>query len=193
MRKIIWLVDISLDGFMAGPNGELGWAGAHMNDELWDDVNALLGRADAALFGRVTYQLFEQYWPAVISDPARPKNELDFSRWIDARPKIVASSTLHKLEWKNSMRLGLNVEAEITGMKAQFGKALLMFGSCNFAACLMNAGLIDELHIRIHPVILGMGRPLFNQEVGRHKLTLLDSKVTKVGLVRLQYDVACGS
>ena len=51
MRKIIWLVDISLDGFMAGPNGELDWTGAHMNDELWDDVNALLGRADAALFG----------------------------------------------------------------------------------------------------------------------------------------------
>jgi dihydrofolate reductase len=189
MRKIIWLVDISLDGFMSGPNGELDWAAAHMNDELWDDVNVLLARANAALFGRVTYQLFEQYWPAVTCDPARPKNELDFSRWIDPIPKIVASTTLRELEWKNSILLGADVVADIPRMKAQPGKALLMFGSCNLAACLLNAGLIDELHLRIHPVILGVGRPLFPQKVGRHKFTLVDSKVTKVGLVRLQYEV----
>jgi|HubBroStandDraft_5_1064220.scaffolds.fasta_scaffold89288_1 dihydrofolate reductase len=190
MRKIIWLLDISLDGFMSGPNGGLDWAGAHMNDELWDDLNALLARSDAALFGRVTYQLFEQYWPAVPRNPASPKNERDFWQWIDPTPKIVASKTLRRLEWKNSILLGTDTAADIKRMKAQSGKALLMFGSCNFAACLLNAGLIDELQIRIHPVILGVGRPLFNQEVGRHKLRLVDSRVTRVGLVRLQYDVA---
>jgi dihydrofolate reductase len=190
MRKIIWLVDTSLDGFMSGPNGELDWAAGHTNDELWDDVNHLLSRADAALFGRVTYKVFEQYWPAVPRNPASPKHELDFSRWIEASPKIVASTNLRRLEWENSILLGTDIAADITQMKAEPGKALLMFGSCNFAACLLEAGLIDELHIRIHPLILGVGRPLFSQEARRHKLTLLDSKVTKVGLVRLQYEVA---
>jgi dihydrofolate reductase len=190
MRKVIWLVDISLDGFMSGANGELDWAAAHVDDELWDDVNDLLTRVDAALFGRVTYQNFEQYWPAVPRNPASPKNELNFSRWIDATPKIVASKTLRELGWKNSTLLGADVVSDVTRIKAQSGKALLIFGSCSFAACLLNAGLIDELQIRIHPVILGLGRLWFTQEVGRHKLIPRDSKVTKVGLVRLQYDVA---
>ncbi len=181
---------MSLDGFMSGPNGELDWAAAQMDDELWEDVNDLLGKVDAALFGRLTYQNFEQYWPGVASRPASPRNELNFSRWIDETLKIVASTTLQKLGWKNSRLLSGDVVADISRMKTQSGKHLLMFGSCSFAACLLKSGLVDELQLRIHPVILGVGRPLFKGGNGRHKLTLVGSKVSKVGVVRVQYDLA---
>jgi dihydrofolate reductase len=190
MRRIIWLVDTSLDGFMSGPKGELDWAAAQMDNEMWDSLNELLGKVDTALFGRVTYQDFERYWPAVHRDPKRPKNELDFSRWIEATPKIVASTTLRELGWKNSTLLSGDVWGDISRLKEQPGKDVLMFGSCNFASCLLRAGLIDQLQMRIHPVILGQGRPLFKERGGRHKLNLGKTKMFKSGLVELWYSLA---
>ncbi len=193
MRKIIWLVDMSLDGFMSGPNGELDWAAAQMDDELWDGMNELLGTVDAAVFGRVTYQNFEQYWRYWSGMPGTPsslKNELNFSRWIEQTPKIVASKSLRRLEWQNSRLLGADGAEDISRMKEQSGKHLLMFGSWNFAAWMLKAGLIDELHIRVHPVTLGVGLPLFKEGSERHTLKLVGSKVTEAGLVQLQYNVA---
>jgi len=189
MRKLVWLVDMSLDGFMSGPNGGLDWAAAQMDDELWDSVNELLGRVDVALFGRVTYQDFERYWPRVPGNPMRPKHELDFSRWIEATPKIVASTTLRDLAWKNSRLLSADVAGDISRLKKQPGKDVLMFGSCNFASCLLRAGMIDQLQMRIHPVILGVGRPLFKERGGRHKLNLGRAKMFKSGLVELLYNL----
>jgi dihydrofolate reductase len=190
MRKIIWLVDMSLDGFMSGAKGELDWAAAQMDDELWDGVNDLLTRVDAALFGRVTYQDFERYWPGVRGNPARPKNEHDFSRWIEKTPKIVASRTVCKLEWENSKLLGGDVADGILRTKKQSGKDLLMFGSCGFASCLLQAGLIDELQIRIHPVILGEGWVLFKEGNTRQKLKIERSKMLKSGLVEIWYSLS---
>jgi dihydrofolate reductase len=190
MRKVIWLVDMSLDGFMSGPRGELDWAAAHLDDELWEEVNDLLGRVDRALFGRVTYQNFEQYWPNVPGNPSSPKNELDFSRWIERTSKIVASTTLRKLEWKHSTLLSADVADSISQMKKQSGKDLLLFGSRSFASCLLQASLIDEIQIRIHPVILGVGRPLFKEGNERHMLRLVKARTFHSGVFWLRYDVA---
>jgi dihydrofolate reductase len=190
MRKVVWLVDMSLDGFMSGPNGELDWAAAQMDDEMWRGLNELLGRVDTAMFGRVTYQDFERYWPAVPGDPARPKNEIDFSRWIEETSKIVASTTLHKLEWKNSTLLSGDVAEGVSLMKKASGKDLLMFGSCSLAACLLKADLIDELQIRIHPVILGVGRALFKEGNMRRKLKMERAKVLDSGMVEIRYNLS---
>jgi dihydrofolate reductase len=190
MRKIIWLVDMSLDGFMSGPKGELDWAAAQMDDEMWESLNDLLGRVDAALFGRVTYQDFERYWPAVPGNRARPRNEIDFSRWIAETPKIVASTTLRQLEWRNSTLLNGDVAESVARMKKQSGKDLMMFGSCSFAAYLLKADLIDELQIRIHPVILGVGRILFKDGNTRRKLKIERAKVLKSGMVEIRYNLS---
>ncbi|MGH9728841.1 MAG: dihydrofolate reductase family protein [Candidatus Acidiferrales bacterium] len=189
MKKLIWLVDMSLDGFMSGPNGELDWAGANMDDEMWEDVIELLNTVDTALFGRVTYQAFESYWPGAAKNPASPKNEQDFSRWIEKAPKSVASGTLKQLAWKNSMLLSGDVAEGVSKMKAQPGKNALMFGSCSLAAHLLKAGLIDELRIRVHPVVLGAGRALFKDGAGRQKLKLIKSRIFGSGVVALRYDV----
>ena len=190
MRKLIWLMHMSLDGFVSGPNGELDWAGAGMDDELWADVMDLIGTVDAVLFGRVTYQNFENYWPAVARNPSSAGNELNFARWIDHTTKHVASQTLQRLNWNNSALLHDDVAEGISKIKAQLGNNLLMFGSPGLASHLMNARLIDELRINVHPIVLGGGRPLFNQVTERHKLGLLKSRAFRSGIVGLQYKMA---
>jgi dihydrofolate reductase len=189
MRKVIWLMHTSVDGCVAGPNGELDWAGANMDDELWQDVWDLLGTVDTALFGRRTYQDFENYWPAVGRNSSSAKNELDFSRWIDKTAKTVASTTLKKLEWGNSTLLNDNVAESVSRMKRQPGSNLLMFGSPGLASNLMRANLIDELRIDVHPLTLGMGRHLFSDVPGRRKLKLVQARTFKSGVVGLRYDM----
>ena len=150
MRKLIWLMHMSLDGFVSGPNGEMDWAGASMDDELWEDVMELMGTVDTALFGRRTYQDFENYWPAVARNPSSAKSELNFSRWIDRTPKAVASRTLKNLDWRNSTLLGDNVEEGVAKLKGLPGNNVLMFGSPSLASRLFTADLIDELRIDVH-------------------------------------------
>lgn len=190
MRKLIWLMHTSLDGFVSGPNGEMDWAGASMDDELWEDVMGLLGTVDAAMFGRVTFQDFENYWPAVARNPASVGNELDFSRWIDQTPKTVASRTLKKLDWKNSTLVNDNVAESVSRMKGQPGRDLLMFGSPGLASHLLKAAVIDELRIHVHPLILGVGRSLLRDVTGRHKLRLMKARPFRSGVVGLRYNVA---
>ena len=189
MRSLVWVVVMSLDGFMSGPKGELDWAGVDMDDELWDDVNVLLGEVDAALFGRKTYRNFEEYWPAVPRDAGRPKNEVDFARWIEATPKIVVSNTLKTLEWKNSVLLPSNLAEEVSQIKVLAGKKIVMFGSCTLAGRLLQLGLIDELYLRFHPVILGKGQPLFHETDQQRRLKLTESKRFRSGLVQMKYQI----
>jgi dihydrofolate reductase len=187
MRKLVWLIDQSLDGFMSGPNGDLSRFAPAMTDEMWDDLNLLLNNAAAALFGRATYQNFEAYWPAVPSNPASPKNELDFSHWIDETPKFVTSRTLKKLEWKNSILLNGDVADQVSKLKDQSGKNILIFGSRTLALQLVEAGLIDEMQMRIHPLFLGVGQRLFITETKARRLQLVESRALPTGLMRMHY------
>lgn len=189
MRKIIWLVHMTADGFVSGPAGELDWAGANIDDELWDHENQSIAAADAALFGRVTYQMFEQYWPAVAANPARPRHERDFSRWIGDAQKMVASTTLSAMSWQNSALLGDDLLQQVTKMKEQPGKNMILFASFTLAARLLTANLIDELHIEIHPVLLGAGKSMFPHPADHQKLTLIDSRNFRSGVIGLRYKI----
>ena len=189
MRKLIWLMHTTLDGFVSGPNGELDWAGAAMDDELWEDVNELMDTVDGTLFGRRTYQGFESYWPAVGKNPASAKNELHFSHWIEETPKTVASRTLKKLEWKNSVLMSADVAEGISRMKGQAGRDVLMFGCPGLATYLWKAGLIDELRIDVHPLMLGAGRALSADGVVQRKLELTKAKTFGSGVVGLRYNL----
>jgi uncharacterized protein YndB with AHSA1/START domain/dihydrofolate reductase len=186
-KKLVWLVDVSLDGFMSGLQGELDWAAASMDQEMWSEVNGLLATVDATLFGRVTYQLFERYWPGVSANPASPKTELEFARWIEKTPKHVASSTLHELAWKNSFLLEGDPAAAVRVMQSQPGSNLLLFGSCHLASRLLDAGFIDEVHLRFHPVILGRGQPLFQEALRPCRWRMLSSKALQSGVIWVTY------
>ena len=176
---------VSLDGFVAGPNGEMDWI--YLDDELFEDVHDLVNTADTALFGRLTYQLMESYWPTAADSPTATKHDLDHSRWINPAPKIVFSRTLKKVEWQNTRIVKDHIADEITKLKEQPGKNLILFASPGLASTFMNLDLIDDYWFNVNPIVLGKGKPLFKDLSNMHKLKLLLSKTYKTGVVKLHY------
>ncbi len=188
MRKLILLHHVSLDGLVSGPSGELDWV-AH-DDEMWNEVTDLLSSADTAVFGRVTYQMFESYWPAAARNPSSSQNELDFARWIEDTPKIVLSKTLERVDWKNTRLVRQDIVGEIARTKEQPGKNMLVFGGPMLDSALMKFGLIDEYRFMVNPVVLGRGKPLFTGLNDRHKLRLVKTRTFGSGVVGLHYQKA---
>ena len=177
MRKLFWQMMVSLDGFMEGPNHELDW---HVTDENFNRyVDSMLASIDGILLGRVTYQLFADYWPTSTDQEARAMNEL---------PKIVFSRTLKKVEWKNSRLVKDNVTEEIARLKQQPGKDLAIFGSADLASSFIRLGLIDEIRTFVNPVVLGAGNPMFKNIESRADMKLIRTETMSSGVVILYHD-----
>jgi dihydrofolate reductase len=155
MRKVTLSNMVTLDGFFEGPNRELEW---HVVDEEFNGyANDLLSKVDAILFGRVTYQLMADYWPS----PSATRDDPIIVDKTYNLPKIVFSKTLQKVEWNNSRLVEENIAEEISKMKQQPGKDILICGSADLVHTLMQHNLIDCYRIMVHPVILGSGKRLF--------------------------------
>jgi dihydrofolate reductase len=184
MRKIIAALQMSLDGFIEGPNKELDWAMAE-DEETWREMNEILNLVDTLILGRGMYPEYEQYWLSLLANPTGTKNENDYARRADKIPHIVLSKTLDKVAWKTT-RIVRDVE-EIRRMKQQPGKDMLALGGATLVSSLMNLELIDELHLMINPLILGGGKALFKDVRERHTLKLKDVKELKSGKVSLTY------
>jgi dihydrofolate reductase len=191
MRKVILSNLVTLDGFFAGPNGELDW---HIVDEEFNGyAKDLLSNVDALLFGRVTYQLMTDYWPAAATNPSTSKSDLEIADKMNNLPKIVFSKTLQKGEWKNTRLVKENIAEEISKMKQQPGKDMVIFGSGSIVSTFMQHGLIDEYRIIVNPIVLGNGNPLFKGINGKQNLKLLNTKVFDSGIVILFYEPAQAS
>jgi len=191
MRKVILTMHMSLDGFIAGPNGELDWTAA---DEAVDnDLPELLSTADTALVGRVLYQGFASYWPSYdTTNPAKSKGEIAFAHWINEAPKLVFSTTLAKTEWKNSrvvpVKMDADIAEEVARLKQQPGENLLLFGGVRIAQTFARLGLIDEYWLLIQPKVLGNGRPLFIDIKDRINLKLVSAWThDTIGAVAVRY------
>jgi dihydrofolate reductase len=193
MRKIIAALQVSVDGFIEGPNGELDWAMAE-DEETWKDVFEMLESVDTCILGRVMYPDYEQYWLAVLANPSgilplsgrsATKNEIAYARWADKTPHIVLSKTLDKVTWKTT-RIVRDVE-EIRKMKQQPGKDMHVVGGATLVSSLTNLGVIDELQLMVNPLILGGGKALFKDVKERHALKLVGTKPLKSGKVSLTY------
>jgi dihydrofolate reductase len=195
MRKIIAALQTSVDGFIEGPNGELDWAMAE-DEETWRDIFAMLDSVDTCILGRVMYPDYEQYWLAVLADPAgslplsgRPatKNEIAYARWADKTQHLVVSKTLNEVNWKTS-RIVRDL-AEIRKLKQQPGKNMYVVGGATLVGSLMNAGLIDEVRVLINPLLLGGGKALFKDVKERKVLKQVRTKTLRSGKVSLTYTV----
>jgi len=185
MRKIIWLMHLSLDGFVAGPNGEIDWI--YLEDELFKDGHALIQTADTALYGRVTYQLMESYWPTAADSPTATKHDIDHANWVNPAMKIVFSRSLKKTDWQNTRIVKDHIAEEIAKLKEQPGKNMILFASPSLASTFMNHDLIDEYWFNVNPIILGRGKPLFKDVRSMRKLKLIGFKAYKNGVVNLHY------
>ncbi len=184
MRKIIFMMSVSLDGFMEGPNHELDW---HLVDEeLHAHFNDELGSMSAFLEGRVTYQLMEEFWPTADDDPASPPAIVEFARiWRDM-PKIVYSKTLDRAGRKAEIVRAVDSDA-VNDLKAQPGGNMAL-GGADLAVTFMRLDLVDEFRVYVHPVLIGRGRPMFHTSDERIDLQLTRTRAFGNGVVLLQYE-----
>ncbi len=184
MRKIIWMMSVSLDGFMEGPDRELDW---HMvDDELHRHFNEELGAMGAFLDGRVTYELMAGFWPMADTDPSSTAPVVEFARiWRDM-PKIVYSRTLERADWNTTVVRDV-VPEEVMELKAQPGGDLVL-GGADLGAAFLRHDLINEYRLYVHPVIIGRGKPMFRPSDARIALRLAETRTFGNGVVLLRYE-----
>ena len=184
MRKIVFMMSVSLDGFFEGPDRELDWQ--LVDVELHQHFNEWLGTAGAFLDGRITHELMAGYWPTADQDPAASAPAIGFARiWRDM-PKIVFSRTLEHADWNTTIARELD-PGEIQRLKALPGGDLVI-GGADLAAAFRAHDLIDEYRIYVHPVLLGRGRPLFQPSDAMVRLRLAETRPFGNGVVLLRYE-----
>ena len=190
MRKIVSFMHVSLDGFVASTDEgmhSLGWIS--ISDDLFGYVEQRIQQTDTALYGRVTYQMMEAYWPTAADKPNPTNHDIEHSRWYKNATKIVLSKTLEEKNNSNTKIISSNLTDEITKIKQGAGSEILIFGSPSATHALMAENLIDEYWLFINPILLGQGIPLFKNIKGRTALKLVKSNIFASGVVCLQYEV----
>ena len=155
------------------------------DQEIHQHYADLLKSADAALYGRITYQLME-YWRTVVENPTGDKSTDEFAVVMDTIPKIVFSRTLKSVDWKSARLATRTLEEEVSELKQQPGKDVLV-GCRSLIISLMQSNLIDEYQLCVHPVVAGSGLPLFENMHNRAVLKLVNTKVFGSGAVTLYY------
>ncbi|HJW74252.1 MAG TPA: dihydrofolate reductase family protein [Thermoleophilia bacterium] len=146
---------VSLDGFFAGPGGEIDWF--QTDDEFEQFAIEHTGQAQHLLFGRVTYELMASYWPTEEAAASEP----EIARLMNTLPKTVFSRTLHEVTWENARLARDGAADEVARLKRETDGDIFLFGSADLAATLTAAGLLDEYRLIVNPVVLGRGKPLF--------------------------------
>jgi dihydrofolate reductase len=181
MGKIGVFENVSVDGYFAGPNGEIDWfVGDEESAQYAKDQS---NPTNTILFGRVTYELMASYWPTADA----MKNDPIVAEIMNNLPKIVFSRTLEKVEWHNTRLVKDNIEEEIKKMKNQPGKDMVILGSGSIVSAFAQRGLIDEYSFMVNPIILGGGRSIFQGIKDRLNLKLMETRKFKSGNVLLHY------
>ena len=190
MRKLISFMHISLDGFVAGPNGELNWV--KVDEEIFDHVGKRVSGGDTALYGRVTYQMMESYWPTAADQPKATKHDIEHSKWYKKVQKIVLSKTMKAEMLPNTRVISDNLSDSINEIKHSGNggsEDILVFGSPTATHSLIQLNLIDGYWLFMNPIILGQGIPLFTDIKDRIKLKLLTTHRFSSGVTELNYIV----
>ncbi|MGN6566981.1 MAG: dihydrofolate reductase family protein [Flavipsychrobacter sp.] len=187
MRKIISFMHLSLDGFVAGPNGEMNWI--KVNQEIFDHVEKRISKTEAALYGRTTYEMMQNYWPTAGDKPGASKHDIEHSKWYKGAHKIVLSKTMKGKELSNTTIISDNLAERINEIKQQPGSELLVFGSPTATHALIEQNLIDGYWLFVNPIILGQGIPLFTGIKDKIKLNLLSTQQFSSGVTELNYTV----
>ena len=178
---------ISLDGFVAGLNGEMDWI--KVDEEIFDYVGKRISEGDTALYGRVTYQMMENYWPAARAKPAASKHDIEHSKWYNKVHKVVLSKTIKEEGLTNTKIISDNLSDSINEIKQKTGKDILLFGSPTATHSLIQQNLIDGYWLFVNPIILGQGIPLFVDIKDKIKLKLLTTRQFTCGVTELNYIV----
>jgi len=183
MRRLVTDNLLSLDGYSSGPNDEIDWFG--FDEESLEWSRNLLRGAGSIVMGRRTYELFLQYWPT----PRARQEEPTIAGRLTELPKLVFSRTLTTSNWGNTRFVPRPVAEVIREEKKGSGGHILFLGSASLLAALWKEHLVDELYVRIQPIVLGKGRPLFPVVEKRQSLALKESRMFKSRVAALRYEV----
>jgi dihydrofolate reductase len=182
MRKVILNLAVTLDGFIEGPNGEVDWLVRDEEVDFGDILNEILSDKDAIFYGRVCYDKWGNSQP---NENASQKIK-DAYKLMHSKQKFVFSKT-KKDDNTNALFINSNIKERVLEIKEQSGKNIWLYGGAKIATTFLNLDLIDEYRLAVHPVILGKGKPLFQNIEDIHKLTLINAKGYKSGVTLLTY------
>lgn len=185
MRNLIFFMHTSLDGFVAGAQGEMNWI--KVDEEIFDFVGTMTDNSDTALYGRVTYDMMQSYWPTAGDEPDASKHDKEHSAWYNNVSKVVLSRTITEKGLENTTVISDHLVENINAIKKQDGKNILIFGSPGASHSLLSLGLIDEFWLFVNPVLLGQGMPLFKGINETIPLNLVETKTFSCGVVAIHY------
>lgn len=183
MRKLKLQMQLSLDGFVAGPNGEMDWMVWNWDEPLNKYVGDITESVDCIVLGRVLAQGFIDYWANAAANP----ETVPGAQKLNDTPKVVFTKTLESNEWSNTTLAKGDLVEEITALKNQSGNDIIAYGGGNFVSDLIKHNLIDEYHLFINPTILGNGMPIFKSLEDKLNLQLIESRGFECGIVVLCY------
>jgi dihydrofolate reductase len=186
VRNVICFVNLTLDGYLSGPNGELDWMlgrpDTAMNQAFTD---AMRDRVDTILTGRNFHHGIDANFTAQATDPASPPALAEFATWMIKTTRVVFSTTLTEIA--DGFRRATDIATEIAYQKNLPGKDMVLFGGNQTVQRFVQLGLVDEYWIKLYPVALGTGQPLYTDLAQPADLTLVDSKTWDSGIVTLRY------
>jgi len=184
-RKLRLQVQMSLDGCIAGPNGEMDWMVGLLDDEPLKYVSKITESVDTILLGRKMTDVFISYWLNVMNKPDDRWNA--FAKKMIEIPKVVFTKTLNKSEWINTDIATGNLIEEVNNVKSQNGRDIVVYGGASFDSSLIKEKLVDEFYLFINPVAIGNGLTIFKDLNEIQKYTLIESKAFECGIVLLRY------
>ncbi|MBW8683605.1 dihydrofolate reductase family protein [Chitinophaga rhizophila] len=185
MRKIIVSMNVTLDGFMAGLNGELDWHFPLWTEEMSIYICHQLGKMDTILLGRRSYEHMAGYWPVKTFTGVAQ----EYAEMMNSHTKIVFSETLNNTTWQNSRLLKGNISEQVADMKQLPGKDMIIYGSGSIVQSFVRQGLIDELQIWVHPVFIQQGVPMFRKMEEHIALQFVRTRTFRSGVVLLYYKI----
>jgi dihydrofolate reductase len=184
MRRLTFGMNVSLDGYVAAPGGDLGWSVP--SDELFQWWSDRVGETSLSLYGRGLWETMSPYWPTADQQPDSTAAEIEFARRWMAMPKVVFSSTIASVDWNSRLFAG-DAVTEIARLKAEDGGPMDI-GGAKLAATAMRAGLIDEYVLATAPVLLGSGTPFFTAMDHWVNLSLVETRTFPDGVVLTRYE-----
>ncbi|MEZ4994175.1 MAG: dihydrofolate reductase family protein [Saprospiraceae bacterium] len=186
MRKLKLQVQMSVDGYIGGPNGEMDWLTFPWTDDINSYVAGIMSDITTIILGRNLAEGFIPHWANVAADPDHP--EIAGGRVFTDTPKVVFSRTLTESKWENTV-VAQDVVAEVTKLKQKEGGDIYAYGGSEFVSSLIRNRLVDEYFLFINPVALGKGMPIFEELETKQNLTLVESVAFDCGIVALHFQL----
>lgn len=191
MRKLKLQMQVTIDGFVSGPNGELDWVEWNWSDDIKKYVNDLHSAVDTILLGRKMTDGFITHWASVVDKHDESIQELkenyEFAKKMIDTPKVVFTKSLNKHNWINTTLAKGNLTEEVNNLKAQNGNEIIVYGGAGFVSSLIKNNLIDEYHLFINPTVIGKGMEIFGGVDNKMNLKLAESQAFECGIVLNKY------